>query len=458
MRPESGNVDYCTTIEYHAGHEGHPMFHPDVFTLSPCNSRPPRLLAAITVITLATVCCRVRPIAARAAGLEQQTATQNKPQTSADRSGGAAERKLLSGLEAAIANHADHLDFSRLDRELADAFRGYALDLDKVDAKTAGARLAGHPETPGFAAAIDEWARVRRTRLKLDSWRRLVAVARAADPDLWRNKLRDQFDRPARDAMPALKALAAEGNALEQQPANSLMLLAQMLYEADELAPTIAVVRAGRRRFPRDFWLCMLDGRLQAYRIPKPDPAGAVKTFTAAVALRPQSVMAHTNLAVLLQQSGKPAEAAAEITEALRLRPTSAENQLSLGYALEQTGKLDAAIAAYREAIQKKPDDSQSHSYLGTALSQQGKHDEAIAASREAVRLDPDDANPELGLGYVLERAGKPDEAIASYREAIRKSPGRARCHSYLGTAFVQQRKFDEAIAAFREAIRLRSR
>ena len=78
-----------------------------------------------------------------------------------------AERKLLADLETAIAARADHLDYSRVDRELAAAFRSYGLDLDVVDPKTAGARLAGKPETPEIAAAIDEWCRVRRTRLKV---------------------------------------------------------------------------------------------------------------------------------------------------------------------------------------------------------------------------------------------------------------------------------------------------
>ena len=52
---------------------------------------------------------------------------------------GEAERKLLAELQRAIDAHADHFEFSRLDRELAAAFRDYGLDLDVVDAKTAGA-------------------------------------------------------------------------------------------------------------------------------------------------------------------------------------------------------------------------------------------------------------------------------------------------------------------------------
>ena len=145
------------------------MVHPDVFATNSCPSRPRTLPVTIALFAVAIAAIPTSAMAARSPGPKKQTGTQNKPQTPADPRVGEAERKLLAGLEAAIAAHADHLDFSRLDRELADAFRADGLDLDKVDPKTAGARLAGHPETPGIAAAIDEWCRVRRTRLKLDS-------------------------------------------------------------------------------------------------------------------------------------------------------------------------------------------------------------------------------------------------------------------------------------------------
>ena len=78
-----------------------------------------------------------------------------------------AERKLVADLETAIATSADYVDFSRLDRDLAAAFREFGLDLDVVDPKTAGARLAGRASTPVIAAAIDRWCRVRKTRLRV---------------------------------------------------------------------------------------------------------------------------------------------------------------------------------------------------------------------------------------------------------------------------------------------------
>ena len=134
-----------------------------------------------------------------------------------------ADHQFLADIEAALAAYADHADYSRLDRELAAAFRGHGLDLDVLDPKAAGARLAGRPSTPEVAAVIDRWCRVRKTLLKVPTWRRLLEVARAADPDPWRTGLRDQFDRLPADTLPVLQANAgnatATTKATREQPA-----------------------------------------------------------------------------------------------------------------------------------------------------------------------------------------------------------------------------------------------
>ena len=62
---------------------------------------------------------------------------------SADPSGvvrpdGEADRRLLAEIEAADNSFADHYDRGRYDRDMAEAFRRYGLDLDKVEPKVAG--------------------------------------------------------------------------------------------------------------------------------------------------------------------------------------------------------------------------------------------------------------------------------------------------------------------------------
>ncbi len=89
----------------------------------------------------------------------------------------------------------------------------------------------------------------------------------------------------------------------------SLLLVARMLNEADDRPAAAAVLKVARRRFPRDYWICMMDGTLNLQGAPKPDPAEAARSFAAAMALEPRSVAAHTNLAIALHREGKLDEA-----------------------------------------------------------------------------------------------------------------------------------------------------
>ena len=206
-------------------------------------------------------------------------------QSEVSRRDGDAERKLLADLEAARSACADHFDSARFDRESAAAFRGYGLDLDQLDAKEAGARLTGRPSTPGIAAAIDEWCFIRRTSIKTPTWRRPADVARAADPDPWRDSLRDQYDRPPAETLPSLRALAAEATVLEKQPVQSLILLTLMLKTAGDRPTAATVLRVASRRFPGDFWVCFQQGTLHAAGAPNPNPSEAARWFRKAVAL-----------------------------------------------------------------------------------------------------------------------------------------------------------------------------
>ncbi len=343
------------------------MFHPSVSTRKQCSRRHPTLSRAMAVVVsgaLAIVSDLERAAFAFGVDPPQSKAESAEPRKNPGVRDVEAARKLLADLETAIGARADHCDYSRLDRELAAAFRGYGVDLNVLDPKAAGARLAGRAVTPEVAAAIDEWCRVRRTRLSVPTWRRLAEVARAADPDPWRNAVRDRYGRPPADALPALRARAADAQALEKQPVRSLLLLSHMLLDADDRPTAAAVARVARRRFPSDFWVCVIQGDLCIDGSPKPAPAEAAQSYTAAVALRLQSPLAHAYLAVALHHEKKLDEANRELREATRLAPDTAMAQFALGSALLQTGRRDEAVARFRESVRLEPGNAQAHSYL----------------------------------------------------------------------------------------------
>ena len=165
--------------------------------------------------------------------------------------------------------------------------------------------------------------------------------------------------------------------------------------------------------------------------------------------------MAHNNLGLVLQGSGKVSEAIAHYEQALRIKPDDAEAHNNLGLALQGLGKVSEAIAHYKQALRIKPDFADAHNDLGTALAQTGKIKEAIEHYEQTLRIDPDYAEAHNNLGFVLQGLGKVSEAIAHYKQAVRINPDFAEAHYNLGVALVQLGRPQEAMGHWEQALRV---
>jgi serine/threonine-protein kinase len=322
-----------------------------------------------------------RPDAALRARVAQVRTGLEQGRAEADRRArdAAAENRLVAALEAVRGDLSVHWDWNRADREYAAAFRAFGLDPDAMKASDFGTALKGRPATIEIAAALDHWCAIRIRRLKVgqddSSCRKLIEAAQTADPDPWRNSLRALSGRPGAEVIEKLKALVADTQSLERQPAVSLGLLAQGLARAGDRDRVASVLRAGWSRFPGDFWV----------------------SFDLA-----QSSWVETQ-----SRYERPEEALRFLSAALSARPSSSAAHDNLGIVLHNQGKLDEAIAEYRTAIRLKPDDTDAHNNLGNELTNQGKLDEAIAEYRTAIRLKPDFAEPHTGLGGALQELGR---------------------------------------------------
>ncbi len=376
----------------------------------------------------------------------------------------AADRALLAELESARGGYADHGDARRTDADYAAAFRNAGLDLDATEAGQAGAWIAARTAPAELAAFLDDWALIRRRAgADEEAAGRLVAAARAADKDPWRNALRAGIRSRGPEALAALHKLAADEPALESQPVEGLRLLALRLRAAGDRDAAARVLRRAWRKRPDDFWVNFDLARSRGAESGTaqdlfPRPEEAVRHLTAALAVRPRSVVAHNSLGNALHAQGKLAEAVAAHREAVRLKPDSAITHSNLGAALRDQGKLAEAVAAHREAIRLRPDYAPAHYNLGLALRDQGKLAEAVAAHREAIRLQPDSSPLHSNLGVALSDQGKLAEAVAEYREAIRLRPDLAGAHANLGFALDALGHSGEAIEAWRRSVSLNPR
>jgi serine/threonine protein kinase/tetratricopeptide (TPR) repeat protein len=404
---------------------------------------------------------------------------------------------LLRELVDIRSAEADDPDGSASDAAYAGAFRDAGIEIDTLEPEAAAATVRARPKGVALAVAtaLDDWAAQRRKarRKDADGWKRLVATARAADPEPTRDRLRQLWSEADTKAQrQPLLQLAAQDDPHVWPPA-SLTLLAGGLGEAGERDVAADLLRRAQAVHPGDVWVNYDLGR-ELEQLNPPQRDEAIRFYSVARALRPET--AH-ELAHALEGRGRGGEAVAvlrDLTErrpgmgrhwlclgrllkeradragaekalgkaveavhdTIRLKPGFAGDQSNLGVALAEQGKLSEAIAEYRAAIRLVRDLATAHSNLANALLNAGKLDEGIAEYRAAIRLQPGYAEAHNNLGNALRNLGKLDEAIAECREASRLKPDLAAAHNNLGSALLNQGKLDEAIAAYREAVRLK--
>ena len=173
------------------------------------------------------------------------------------------------------------------------------------------------------------------------------------------------------------------------------------------------------------------------------------------LAKNPNAWMAHSNLGVELEESGKLSEAEEHYEESLRINPQP-ETHCSLGNVFLQEGRLEEAIGEYQQALRIKPDYAPAHNNLGKALLASGKVSEAMGHFELALRLEPDSATAHSNLGGILQRLGKLPEAVAQYEQALRIKPDYADAHYNLGVALEQAGRVQEAISHYEQALRIK--
>jgi serine/threonine-protein kinase len=406
----------------------------------------------------------------------------------------AADRSLLDKFADIRTRWIDSYDARATETEYAEAFREAGIDAFGLPPAEAAALITARrqPVALELVAGLDHWADmvrwIRRDRPRADH---LLAVARAADRDPWRNALRETLrQNSGKDRLTALQRLARSA-AFDDLPALSFSLLGLGLYHAKDLSTAEAVFRQGVVRHPRDAWLnlqlgsCLSSQQRSAEAIRylivarffRPDTGHflahvlmnqgetveAMAIFRELITIRPDVGAHWACYGSLLQERGEHARAGDVLEKALEMSRKAVERQpnndsarFTLGRVLAAQGKLPDAIAAFRESIRINPRSGYVHDSLGTVMGNLGKLDEALAEFREAIRLKPDFANAHFNIGRTLHAQGKLDEAKAEYREAIRLNPDFAAAHDGLGSLLRAQGKLGEAAGEHREAIRLK--
>jgi eukaryotic-like serine/threonine-protein kinase len=251
------------------------------------------------------------------------------------------DQRFLERLEGIrLERMLPYVDWQRADAAYSSAFKEFGIDPDGLDPAEAGHILSQRSTPMELAFYLDDWTLVRvftGIGRNNDGPRlRLVAALKAADPDPWRNALRERRDGWEVRA----KHLANDDKTLASQSAQSLLLLAKALGGIEAIAEYREFVRLDRHSNinNRSILDLMLDGHRRATRL-----AGASYA------------------------QGRMAQALSEYRDAIRFDPDDADTHNRLGYYLLEFGEVETALREAREAVRAEPENASFLDSLGCA-------------------------------------------------------------------------------------------
>ena len=235
-------------------------------------------------------------------------------------------------------------------------------------------RIAASGVRLALIAALDDWALCVPERERI-AW--LLDVARRADPDPWRDRVRD----PATWEDPAALAELARSVDPGRQPTSLLRIVAGLLPSSGE---ALTFLRRVQRAHPDDFWVNFDLGE----RLAVGDEA--IGYYRAALAVRPDALAICTNLAIALEHAGRDEEAGHLWQRTLELAPDSAVTHYNVACFHHARRRDEPAVVHAREALRLDASHPLAHAVLGDALLRLGRFQEAVEALRVARERQPD--------------------------------------------------------------------
>jgi len=181
--------------------------------------------------------------------------------------------------------------------------------------------------------------------------------------------------------------------------------------------------------------------------------ADAAPLYRQILRLFPNHIVTLQLLAVSESLSGRPEEAERLLSRALAVDPNSAVAHSDRGAVLHELGRLDEALASCDRALAIDPDFAKAFANRGNVLFDLGRYEEALASHDNAIARMPDYAEAYSNRANALRALHRPEEALVSCDRAIALKPGYAEALNNRGTALFDLRRCDEAVASYDQAL-----
>ena len=312
-----------------------------------------------------------------------------------------------------------------LDAGYANVFRDYCIDIEVLEPAEAAQRIRGRSIRQQLATALDDWAGMRRRKPGDQSWKTLVEIARAADPDEWRTRFRDALLRGDRQGLERL----AESVPIKQLSPGTLYLLGKALLEIGAMDSGMNLLQNAQQQYPGDLWLndILAAASLWGFRPWRLDDA--LRYYTAVLAIRPDNYRCHDMVGLILRQKKSLSAALVAYSRAIALRPDNPNCWMSRGHVYDEMGQQAKAIADFQEAIRLKPDFALGHNDLAwlLATSSDAKLRNPVLAvelAAKAIELAPKAGNFRNTLGVAHYRTGDWTASIQALENSVELRKG----------------------------------
>jgi tetratricopeptide (TPR) repeat protein len=172
----------------------------------------------------------------------------------------------------------------------------------------------------------------------------------------------------------------------------------------------------------------------------------AVESFTRALELKPDLLMARINLSIALYYLPDADGAKHEAEKALAQDANAPQPHYILGLIARAQNRFDDAIAEFQKVLKIDSDDLGSNINVGQIFAQQKQYPEAIAAFRRAINAEPYNETGLYNLGILLTRTGHREEGqglLQKFQQLKQSGAG-----TTLGTNYLEGGRYAEAVVS----------
>ena len=306
------------------------------------------------------------------------------------------------------------------DRSYAAAFADYGIDVAVLPTADAAERIRASIIRRELTRALDFWSLMRKfAGTQAPDWKQLLAIAEAADPDPWRNQVREALRHGDRKGLEEL----APSVDVRQLPPETLTLLGRTLsFDPASATQGEALLRRAQRQYPGDLWINDTLG-VRCFWSQPPQYEDAVRFYSIATALRPRNPYMVHQVGEALRKKGALVESVAMFTKAIELSPNYLDAWLNRGAAYYHLGEYHKAIADSSQAIKLDPNRAVAWCQRALAYIALGRCDEALADSNKAIEVDQN-----YWWGWDLRALThnalqQYEEALADYSKSLELNP-----------------------------------